>query len=83
MSLSMKQQSWKMYAEDVHNCHSLRKNKLYKVLSHYPTLFDGELWKCPYFKVHLELQQNAIPYTGKVYDVPYWHCEVSKRNLID
>ena len=45
--------------------------------------FDGELWKCPYFKVHLELQQNAIPYTGKVYDVPYWHCEVSKRNLID
>ena len=58
-----------------------QKNELYKVLSHYPTLFDGELWKCPYFKVHLELQQNAIPYAGKVYDVPYQHCKVFKKEL--
>ena len=58
-----------------------QRNELYKVLSHYPTLFDGELQKCPYFKVHLELQQNAIPYTGKVYDVPNWHHEVFKKEL--
>ena len=58
-----------------------QRNKLYKVLSHYPTLFDGELQKCPYFKVHLELQQKAIPYTGKVYDIPYRNRKVFKKEL--
>ena len=58
-----------------------QRTELYKDLSHYPTLFVGELQKCPYFKVHLELQQNAIPYAGKVYDVPNWHHEVFKKEL--
>ena len=58
-----------------------QRNELYKVLSHYPTLFDGKLWKCPYFKVHLELHKNAIPYAGKAYNVPYQHCEVFKKEL--
>ena len=48
-----------------------QKNELYEVLSCYPTLFDGELRKCPHFKVHLELQENAIPCVGKAYDIPY------------
>ena len=34
-----------------------QKNELYEVLSCYATLFDGELQKCPHFKVHLELQK--------------------------
>ena len=58
-----------------------QRNELYKVLSHYPTLFDGKLWKCPYFKVHLELHKNPIPYAGKAYNVPYQHCEVFKKEL--
>ena len=58
-----------------------QRNKLCKVLSHYPTLFDGELQKCLCFKVHLELQKNAIPYTGKVYDIPYQHHKVFKKEL--
>ena len=58
-----------------------QKNELYEVLSRYPTLFDGELQKCPHFKVHLELQQNAIPYVGKAYDIPYQHCKVFKKEL--
>ena len=58
-----------------------QKNELYEVLSYYPTLFDGELPKCPHFKVCLELQENAIPYAGRVYDIPYRHHEVFKKEL--
>ena len=58
-----------------------QKNELCEVLSCYPTLFNGELRKCPHFKVHLELQENAIPYAGRAYNIPYRHCEVFKNEL--
>ena len=58
-----------------------QKNELYEVLSCYPTLLDQELQKCPHFKVHLELQENGIPYTGRAYNVPYRHRKVFKKEL--
>ena len=53
----------------------------FEVLSRYPTLFNGELRKCPHFKVHLELQKDAVPHTGKAYDIPDQHCELFKKEL--
>ena len=47
-----------------------QQNELLEVLSKYPTLFNGKLKKCSHFQVHLELQVNAIPYSGKAYDIP-------------
>ena len=58
-----------------------QKNELYEVLSHYPTLFDGELQKCPHFKVHLELQENAIPYIGRLTMFLIDITKCSRRNL--
>ena len=58
-----------------------QQNELLEVLSRYPTLFNGELKKCSHFQVHLELQANAIPHSGKAYDIPYCHCEVFKNDL--
>ena len=58
-----------------------QQNELLEVLSKYPTLFNGKLKKCSHFQVHLELQANAIPYSGKAYDVPYHHREVFKNEL--
>ena len=58
-----------------------QQNELLEVLPKYPTLFNGELRKCSHFQVHLELQANAIPYSGKAYDIPYCHCEVFKNEL--
>ena len=58
-----------------------QQNELLEVLSKYPALFNGELKKCSHFQVHLELQVNAIPYSGKAYDIPYHHHEVFKNEL--
>ena len=58
-----------------------QQNELLEVLSKFPMLFNGELKKYSHFQVHLELQANAIPYSGKAYDVPYHHCEVFKNEL--
>ena len=58
-----------------------QQNELLEVLSRYPTLFNGELKKCSHSQVHVELQANAIPHSGKAYDVPYCHCGVFKNEL--
>ena len=58
-----------------------QQNELLEVLFRYPTLFNGKLKKCSHFQVHLELQANAIPHSGKAYDIPYCHCEVFKNEL--
>ena len=58
-----------------------QQNELLEVLSRYTTLFNGELKKCSHFQVHLELQANAIPHSGKAYDIPYHHHEVFKNEL--
>ena len=58
-----------------------QQNELLEVLSRYPTLFNVELKKCSHFQVHLELQVNAIPHSGKAYDIPNHHCEVFKNEL--
>ena len=58
-----------------------QQNELLEVLSRYPTLFNGKLKKCSHFQVHLELQANAIPHSGKAYDIPYCQCEVFKNEL--
>ena len=55
--------------------------QLLEVLSRYPTLFNGELKKCSHFQVHLELQANAIPHSGKAYGIPYCHCDGFKNEL--
>ena len=58
-----------------------QQNELLEVLSRYPMLFNGKLKNCSHFQVHLELQVNAIPHSGKACDVPYCHHEVFKNEL--
>ena len=58
-----------------------QQNELLEVLSRYPMLFNGKQKKCSHFQVHLELQANDIPHSGKAYDIPYHHHEVFKNEL--
>ena len=58
-----------------------QKNDLHAVLSNHEKLFNGELGLYPHKKVHIYVDQDAIPVHARPYPVPHLHLETFKREL--
>ena len=58
-----------------------QQEDLAKLLSKYDTLFDGMLGQYPHKKLHLELQEGAVPVHHKTFPVAYAHTNVFKKEL--
>ena len=58
-----------------------QQKDLSEVLSKYDTLFDGTLGRYPHKKLHLQLQDGAVPVHHKAFPVAHAHTEVFKKEL--
>jgi hypothetical protein len=58
-----------------------QQQRLKTVLEKFPQLFDGGLGHYPHEKIHLELEENAVPVHSRAYPVPKAHEEAFKREL--
>jgi len=58
-----------------------QKNDLHAVLSNHEKLFNGELGLYPHKKVHIYVNQDAIPVHARPYPVPHLHLETFKCEL--
>jgi hypothetical protein len=58
-----------------------QQNDLIKLLSKYDKLFDVTLGKYSHRKLHLTLQEDAVPVHHKAFPAPHAHTEVFKKEL--
>ena len=58
-----------------------QQRELQKVLQKYNTLFDGTLGPYPHQKVHIQIEEGAVPKHSCPYAVPNIHLETFKAEL--
>ena len=58
-----------------------QRNDIKNLVAKYPTLFSNTLRKYPHRKIHLELEQTAIPRHARPYSVAHVHREVFKKEI--
>ena len=58
-----------------------QRNDIKNLVAKYPTLFSNTLRKYPHRKIHLELEQTAIPRHARPYSAAHVHREVFKKEI--
>jgi hypothetical protein len=68
-------------AESCEHLSPEKREDLFQVLSKFKKLFSGKLGHYPHEKIHLDLQEGAVPKHQRAYPVPKANMEVFKNEL--
>jgi hypothetical protein len=71
----------KQVADSCEHLSPVQQKDLCKVLAKFQKLFSGKLGHYPHMKVHLDLQDNAVPSHKRAYPVPKSNMDVFKNEL--